>query len=120
MALFVDGPACTIDDLTDQDAGLLGVAQTTGINVYAKLRLAQEEIGTDLQLWLIRPRSMETFVGTCDEARAGRGDPVLEALGDDARSGACLPGRLFQRSWWIVIRPSGRSSRSLRRRPARA
>ena len=26
MALFVDGPACTIDDLTDQDAGLLDVA----------------------------------------------------------------------------------------------
>ena len=28
MALFVDGPACTIDDLTDQDSGLLDVAQT--------------------------------------------------------------------------------------------
>ena len=26
MALFVDGPACTIDDLTDQDTGLLDVA----------------------------------------------------------------------------------------------
>ena len=63
MALFVDGPASTIDDLTDQDAGLLGVSQTAGINVSTKLRLAQEEIGTDLQLWLIRPRSMETFWG---------------------------------------------------------
>jgi hypothetical protein len=56
MALFVDGPACTISDLTDQDAGLLDVALNTGINVSTKLRLAMEEIRTDLQLWLNRPR----------------------------------------------------------------
>jgi hypothetical protein len=56
MALFVDGPACTIGDLTDQDAGLLDVALNTGINVSTKLRLAVEEIRTDLHLWLIRPR----------------------------------------------------------------
>lgn len=56
MALFVDGPACTIDDLADQDAGLLPVAETTGINVSSKLRLAKEEIETDLDLWLIKPR----------------------------------------------------------------
>ncbi len=63
MALFVDGPASTIDDLTDQDAGLLGMSQIAGINVSTKLRLAQEEIGTDLHLWLIRPRSLETLWG---------------------------------------------------------
>jgi hypothetical protein len=56
MALFVDGPACTIEDLVDQDSGLLAVAQTTGINVSSKLRLAQEEVKTDLQLWLLKPR----------------------------------------------------------------
>jgi len=56
MALFVDGPACTIDDLTDQDSGLLDVALDNGINVTTKLRLAQEEIRTDLQLWLLKPR----------------------------------------------------------------
>jgi hypothetical protein len=56
MALFVDGPACTIDDLTDQDAGLLAVAETNGINVSSKLRLGQEEIETDLKLWLIKPQ----------------------------------------------------------------
>jgi hypothetical protein len=56
MALFVDGPACTIGDLTDQDSGLLNVALTTGINVSTKLRLAVEDIRTDLHLWLIRPR----------------------------------------------------------------
>ncbi|MGA2711984.1 MAG: hypothetical protein ABSG41_02675 [Bryobacteraceae bacterium] len=64
MALFVDGPACTIDDLVDQDAGLLLVAETTGINVASKLRLAQEEIETDLELWLIKPRpTMEMLWG---------------------------------------------------------
>jgi hypothetical protein len=56
MALFVDGPAPTIDDLIDQDSGLAGVAQTTDINVSTKLRLAQEEIRTQIELWIIRPR----------------------------------------------------------------
>jgi hypothetical protein len=56
MALFVDGPACTIDDLTDQDADLLDVALTNNMNVSTKLRLAVEEIRTDLHLWLNRPR----------------------------------------------------------------
>jgi hypothetical protein len=55
MALFVDGPASTIGDLTDQDAGLLEVALVTGINVSTKLRLAVEEIRTDLHLWLNKP-----------------------------------------------------------------
>jgi hypothetical protein len=64
MALFVDGPACTIDDLTDQDAGLLEVSLSTGINVATKIRLAVEEIRTDLQLWLQRSQfSQDTRVG---------------------------------------------------------
>jgi hypothetical protein len=56
MALFVDGPASTIDDLTAQDSGLLDVAQTCGINTTTKIALAHEELETDLQLWLDRPR----------------------------------------------------------------
>jgi hypothetical protein len=56
MALFVDGPACTIDDLTDQDAGLLDVSLGTGINLSTKLQLATEEIRTDLHLWLNKSR----------------------------------------------------------------
>src|ERR1022692_4058465 len=57
MALFVDGAACTIEDLTDQDAGLLAVAVNAGINVTTKIRLAQEEIATDLHLWLNKPKA---------------------------------------------------------------
>jgi hypothetical protein len=56
MALFVDGPATTIDDLTDQDSGLLEVAQQNGVNLATKLRLAVDEIRTDLELWLMKPR----------------------------------------------------------------
>jgi hypothetical protein len=52
MALFVEGPASTIADLTDQDAGLLDVATGAGINISTKIRLAMEEIQTDLRLWL--------------------------------------------------------------------
>ena len=62
MALFVDGPASTISDLTDQDSGLLEVALGTGINVSTKLRLAVEEIRTDLQLWLNRARTTTAMV----------------------------------------------------------
>jgi hypothetical protein len=56
MPLFVDGPSPNIDDLTDQDSGLLDVAENCGINVTTKLRLAHEEIATELELWLGRPR----------------------------------------------------------------
>jgi len=56
MALFVDGPSSSVSDLTDQDSGLLDVALDNGINVTTKLRLAHEEIRTDLQLWLLKPR----------------------------------------------------------------
>jgi hypothetical protein len=56
MALFVDGPASTTDDLTDQDSGLLDVAKNCGLNVSTKIRLAHEDIANDLRLWIDRPR----------------------------------------------------------------
>jgi hypothetical protein len=65
MALYVDGPTSTIDDLTHQDSGLPDIAQTCGIDATTKLNLAHEELETDLQLWLDRPRpTMELFTGT--------------------------------------------------------
>jgi hypothetical protein len=57
MALFVDGLVAGVDDLTNQDSGLLDVAQTCGINVTTKIALAHDEIAADLQLWLDRPRT---------------------------------------------------------------
>lgn len=56
MSLFADGVACTIDDLTDHDSGLLDVALTSGINVTTKMRLAHEEIASEIHLWLDRTR----------------------------------------------------------------
>ena len=56
MALFADGVTCTIDHLTDQDSGLADVAKTCGINVSTKIRLAHDEISTELRLWLDRKR----------------------------------------------------------------
>jgi len=57
MALFLDGPACSIDDLLDEDSGLLGTAQTVGINVTAKLRLAMSEVQSELETLLLRLQS---------------------------------------------------------------
>ena len=57
MGLFVDGPACTIDDLLDEDSGLLDTAQTVGINVTAKLRLAMSEVQSELETLLLRLQS---------------------------------------------------------------
>jgi hypothetical protein len=57
MALFADGPVSTVEDLADQDSGLLQVAVDSGINATTKIRLAHEEIATDLRLWLNKPKA---------------------------------------------------------------
>ncbi len=56
MALFMDGPACTVDDLTAHDSGLLDTALTEGIDVAKKIQLAVEEMTPELQIWLDRRR----------------------------------------------------------------
>ena len=48
MALFTDGPASSIDDLTAQDAQLLDVARVENINLTQKLALAHEELALEL------------------------------------------------------------------------
>ena len=49
MALFTDGPAATMEDLTAQDAQLAYVASTEGIDVTVKLGLTHEAIGLELE-----------------------------------------------------------------------
>lgn len=49
MALFTDGPASGIEDLAAQDSQLLNVASAEGIDLTAKLQLAQEAIGIELE-----------------------------------------------------------------------
>ena len=54
MALLVDGTSVTIEDLVDQDAGVLDTAQTSGINLTTKIRLAKQEIQSEVELWFER------------------------------------------------------------------
>ncbi len=73
MALFIDGPACTIDDLLDEDSGLLDTAQTVGINVTAKLRLAASEVQSELVTLLHRLQaSTGTGTGTIQPPAIGQ------------------------------------------------
>jgi hypothetical protein len=44
MALFNDAPISTLDQLAAQDAGVLDVASTEGIDASAKITLAQQEL----------------------------------------------------------------------------
>ncbi len=54
MALFLDGPPSSIDDLSGFDSQLLDVASTERIDVTRKLAIAQDELTVDLQAWLAR------------------------------------------------------------------
>ncbi len=54
MALFTDGPASTMEDLTAQDSQLLDVASVEGIDVTQKLALAQDELALELDALLTR------------------------------------------------------------------
>jgi hypothetical protein len=56
MALFIDGPPSSIEDLSAQDSQLLDVATVEGIDVTQKLELAHEEIGIELYSLLNRMR----------------------------------------------------------------
>lgn len=48
MALFLDGPAVTVDTLTEYDANVLSVAAAEGINLTTKIALAQEAMELEL------------------------------------------------------------------------
>jgi hypothetical protein len=61
MALFVDGPPASIEDLTNQDSGLLDVCRTEQINASTKLMLAAEEIGVELEALFERQRFIHFF-----------------------------------------------------------
>jgi hypothetical protein len=71
MALFLDGPACTINDLSAEDSGLLDTAQTVGINVTAKLNLAMSEVQSDLETLLFRLQS-PPLIGSAPHPRIGQ------------------------------------------------
>jgi hypothetical protein len=49
MALFIDGPVSTTEDLRAHDSQLPDVASTEGIDVTLKLALAKDDLGFDLE-----------------------------------------------------------------------
>ena len=49
MSLFADGPPSNIEDLTDQDSGLLDVCRVQQIDASAKLTLAHRELAVEIE-----------------------------------------------------------------------
>lgn len=64
MALFVDGPVSSIEDLAAQDSQLLEVASTEGIDLGRKLAAAQDDLAVELTVLLNRLRSVDQAFGT--------------------------------------------------------
>ena len=54
MALFIDGPPATLDDLTGQDSHALEMASAEGIDLGGRLQQAYEEMTVELSAWLSR------------------------------------------------------------------
>lgn len=54
MALFTDGTIARLDDLRAFESSVLDLASAEGIDVSAKLRIAQREFGTELVPFLTR------------------------------------------------------------------
>jgi len=71
MALFTDGPASTIEDLSAQDSQILDVASVEGIDLTRKLALAQEATAIDLEARLGRETRMTMGPCGCGTGIAG-------------------------------------------------
>src|SRR5664280_707087 len=61
MALFIDGPVSSVEDLAAQDSQLLDVASVEGIDVTQKLALAQDELTLELNTLLTRLSHVDQF-----------------------------------------------------------
>ena len=72
MALFTDGPINSTADLQNHDSAILDVATIEGIDLTAKMTLAQESIGDEILTFLLhnlaRDRRSRTrrFIGLAD------------------------------------------------------
>ncbi len=54
MALFTDSGIVGLDDLTQFESGLVQVSSTHGIDINTKIKLAIDEIGAEILLFLLR------------------------------------------------------------------
>jgi hypothetical protein len=60
MPLFSDGPASTIEDLLNQDSGLIDVCKAEQIDAGMKLRVAMDDIAGELEALFESQRSVYT------------------------------------------------------------
>lgn len=70
MALFTDGPIYGTIQIQDYENAILDVTRTESIDLDAKARLAQEEIGNEILLFLLR-RQSSTDVPAASRRRLG-------------------------------------------------
>jgi hypothetical protein len=74
MALFTDGPIARLEDLRGYETAVLDLASGEGVDVGAKLRMAQREIATELTPFL-----MKNGLDTRDLSHVVVTDPIVEA-----------------------------------------
>ena len=61
MALFTDGSICSTEDLRQYESSILDVANTEGIELGAKLKLAQREIGVAITAFLLEQEAGRSY-----------------------------------------------------------
>ena len=61
MALFTDGSICSTENLRQYESSILDVASTEGIELGAKLNLAQREIGVAITAFLLETSAGQNY-----------------------------------------------------------
>jgi hypothetical protein len=69
MALFTDGPISDAADLQRYESDILNVATAEGIELGAKMRLAQEDLAQEVLLFLLRRRSYRNWPLVAERTR---------------------------------------------------
>ena len=118
MALFTDGPASCMEDLTAQDSQLLDVASVEGIDVTQKLFLAQDELALELNALLSRLSNMDQLFWLAPQPNLGSVvvTPALK-LWHTFRSRS--PGSKPRGASRAASLPVGKKGRAAFRRPSR-
>ena len=71
MALFIDGPVSSVEDLAAQDSQLLDVASVEGIDVSQKLALAQDELTLEISALLTRVSYVDQLFWLAPQSNVG-------------------------------------------------
>jgi hypothetical protein len=80
MALFTDGPISSAKDLHEYEASVLTDANAEGIDVVAKVALAQQDLANELILFLLRRASLRDYQPDVRRSRGLADVVVTDAL----------------------------------------